>query len=69
MIPNIGPVEILIVLGVVLAVFGTKRLPELGSSMGRGINNFRKGIDGKDEDQAALDPAPGARPDEAGPRV
>jgi sec-independent protein translocase protein TatA len=48
-IPNIGPVEILIVLGVVLAVFGPKRLPELGSSMGRGISSFRKGIDGKDE--------------------
>jgi len=58
MIPNIGPVEILIVLGVVLAVFGTKRLPELGSSLGRGINSFRKGIDGHDEPAPAAVAAP-----------
>jgi sec-independent protein translocase protein TatA len=54
MIPNIGPVEIVIVLVVVLAVFGTKRIPELGSSLGRGISSFRKGIDGRDEPAAAV---------------
>jgi TatA/E family protein of Tat protein translocase len=57
MIPNIGPVEIAVVVIVALVVFGPKRIPELGSSLGRGISSFRKGIDGKDDEQLALNPA------------
>jgi sec-independent protein translocase protein TatA len=49
MLSNIGPLEIGIVLVVALLVFGPKRLPELGNSLGRGIKDFRKGIDGHDE--------------------
>jgi sec-independent protein translocase protein TatA len=37
-------VELLIVLGIALIVFGPKRLPEIGSSMGRAIRDFRNGI-------------------------
>ncbi|MGZ8622185.1 MAG: Sec-independent protein translocase subunit TatA/TatB [Solirubrobacterales bacterium] len=44
--PNIGPLEIAIVLIIVLIVFGPKRLPELGKSMGRGIREFRGSISG-----------------------
>jgi sec-independent protein translocase protein TatA len=44
MIPNIGPIEIVVVLIVALAVFGPKRLPELGSSLGRGIREFGTGL-------------------------
>ena len=34
--PNVGPLEIAVVLVIVLIIFGPKRLPELGQSMGRG---------------------------------
>jgi sec-independent protein translocase protein TatA len=44
--PNIGPLEIAIVLVVVLVIFGPKRLPELGKSMGRGIREFKGSITG-----------------------
>jgi sec-independent protein translocase protein TatA len=44
--PNIGPLEIVIVLILALVVFGPKRLPELGQSMGKGIREFRGSISG-----------------------
>lgn len=56
MVPNIGPLEIGILLVVVLMVFGSKRLPELGSSLGQSIRGFGKGLKG-DEEQKTLDPA------------
>jgi sec-independent protein translocase protein TatA len=59
--PNIGPLEIIIVLIIALVVFGPKRLPELGSSLGRGIREFKETITGdrnddddKDDDVKAL---------------
>jgi sec-independent protein translocase protein TatA len=54
---NIGPLEIFIVLVIALIVFGPKRLPELGSSLGRGIREFRDtitGVKGDGEDVKAL---------------
>lgn len=64
MIPNIGPLEIAIVLIIALIVFGPKRLPELGKSLGRGLNEFREGIssigssdDVDDEDEDDTEPA------------
>jgi sec-independent protein translocase protein TatA len=48
--PNIGPLEIVVVLIIALVVFGPKRLPELGKSMGRGIREFRSTISGNDEE-------------------
>lgn len=42
--PNIGPLEIAIVAIIALLVFGPKRLPDLGRSLGRGINEFREGL-------------------------
>lgn len=44
--PNVGPLEIAIVLIIVLIIFGPKRLPELGRSMGRGIREFRGHLSG-----------------------
>jgi sec-independent protein translocase protein TatA len=49
--PNIGPLEIAIVLIIVLIIFGPKRLPELGRSMGRGIREFRGSISGERGDE------------------
>ena len=50
---NIGPLEIIIVLIIALIVFGPKRLPELGSSLGRGIREFKETITGdrRDDDE------------------
>jgi sec-independent protein translocase protein TatA len=51
--PNVGPLEIAVVLIIVLIIFGPKRLPELGQSMGRGIREFKNSISGdKDKDSA-----------------
>jgi sec-independent protein translocase protein TatA len=44
--PNIGPMEIAIVLIIALIVFGPKRLPELGKSLGKGIQEFKGTIGG-----------------------
>ena len=49
--PNIGPLEICIVLIIALVVFGPKRLPELGKSLGKGISEFKGTISG-DEPEA-----------------
>ena len=46
---GIGTTELLIVLGVVIIIFGGRRLPELGSGLGRAIKNFKTGVSGKDE--------------------
>src|SRR5262249_36836010 len=49
--PNVGPLEIAVVLIIVLIIFGPKRLPELGKSMGHGIREFKDSISGeKDKD-------------------
>ena len=48
MFGQIGPLEIALVLIIALIVFGPKRLPELGKSLGKGINEFRDGISNLD---------------------
>ncbi|MBS1878658.1 MAG: twin-arginine translocase TatA/TatE family subunit [Actinobacteria bacterium] len=61
---NIGPLEIGIVLIVALLVFGPKRLPELGKSLGKGIREFKGSISGENDEQdektqiTAADPTP-----------
>lgn len=44
MIGNIGPIQLLIILLIVLLIFGTKRIRSLGSDLGGAIKEFRKGI-------------------------
>ena len=48
--PNIGPLEIIVVLIIVLVIFGPKRLPEMGRSLGRGMREFKDSITGKDDE-------------------
>ena len=55
---NIGLPEILIVLVIALIIFGPKRLPELGRSVGRGIREFRASISGNDDDDEEPAPKP-----------
>jgi sec-independent protein translocase protein TatA len=46
-----GPLEIIIILVIVLIVFGPKRLPDLGRSLGRGMREFKDSVTGKDKDE------------------
>lgn len=58
--PNIGPLELAIVLVIALVIFGPKRLPDLGKSLGSGMREFKDSLSGKDdddEDQAQLEAA------------
>ncbi len=41
---SIGPLELLIVLGIVLVIFGPKRLPSLGRQLGAGMREFKDSI-------------------------
>ena len=53
--PNLGFPEILLILVIALLVFGPKKLPELGKSLGQGIRSFRQGTQGlKDELDASF---------------
>ncbi len=54
----IGPWELAILLLVVLLVFGPKRLPEMGRSLGKSMREFKDSISGKDEEPAAQLPPP-----------
>ena len=46
---GIGTTELLILMGIVIVIFGARRLPELGSGMGKAIKNFKAGVSGRDE--------------------
>ena len=58
MIGNIGPLEIGIVLIIALVVFGPKRLPDLGQSLGKGIREFKGSVTGESDEQAQVESAP-----------
>jgi sec-independent protein translocase protein TatA len=75
--PNIGPLELVILLVIVLLIFGPKRLPGLGRQLGSGMREFKESITGgrsvDDDDEDAfgerrLDPASTADRAEAGTR-
>ncbi len=61
---NLGFMEILLILVVVLLLFGARRLPEIGASFGKSIKEFKKGISDVDRSiqeetrTAALPPRP-----------
>jgi sec-independent protein translocase protein TatA len=46
---GLGASELLIILGIVVLLFGARRLPEIGSGLGKAIKNFKAGVSGKDE--------------------
>jgi sec-independent protein translocase protein TatA len=49
--PTIGPMELVVVLIIVLVIFGPKRLPGLGKSLGTGMREFRDSVTGKSKDE------------------
>jgi sec-independent protein translocase protein TatA len=52
---TVGPLELLIVLGIVLVIFGPKRLPGLGRQLGTSMREFKDSLTGRfdDDDEAA----------------
>jgi sec-independent protein translocase protein TatA len=48
---GLGIGEILLILLIVILVFGSSRIPELGRGLGEGIKNFKKGIKGEGEEE------------------
>lgn len=58
---GIGPLELIIVLVIVLVIFGPKRLPGLGRSLGSGMREFKDSLSGQGEDAEKEDP-PAAEP-------
>ncbi len=47
---GLGTTELIIILVIVLLLFGARRLPELGRTLGSGIRNFQKSVRGGNED-------------------
>lgn len=52
MLSNIGPVQLLIVLVIVLAIFGTKRLRTLGSDLGSAVKGFRSAMSDAEKEES-----------------
>jgi sec-independent protein translocase protein TatA len=62
--PNIGWPEIIIVLVILLVIFGPKRLPHLGKSIGQSVRGFKSGMSGEEEEKEKI-PAPPAQLNQA----
>ena len=56
--PTPGPLEIIVILVIVLVIFGPKRLPDLGRSLGRGMREFKDSVTGKDKEREEIEAAP-----------
>jgi sec-independent protein translocase protein TatA len=49
--PGIGPMELIVVLIIALIIFGPKKLPELGKSLGSGMRSFKDSVTGPDREE------------------
>jgi sec-independent protein translocase protein TatA len=58
--PNVGPLELIVILAIALIVLGPKKLPEVGRSIGKGMREFKDSLAGEndreedDEERPAL---------------
>jgi sec-independent protein translocase protein TatA len=48
---GLGTTELIIILLIVLVVFGAKKLPEIGSGLGKGITNFKRAMRGQESNE------------------
>ncbi|MGH9194351.1 MAG: twin-arginine translocase TatA/TatE family subunit [Acidimicrobiia bacterium] len=48
--PNLGPMEIFLIVAVIVLLFGARKLPEIARSMGKARGEFKKGLDEGDKD-------------------
>lgn len=49
---GLGTQELIIILVIVLVIFGAGKLPQIGGALGKGIRDFKKGMDGQDDEEA-----------------
>jgi sec-independent protein translocase protein TatA len=70
-IGGLGFGELILIFAVLLLLFGAKRLPELASGMGRGIRDFKRSLNGLDEQSLQSNQTPSALPESqpAAPQV
>ena len=47
----IGPWQVVIIVAVILLLFGGKKIPELMKGLGKGVREFKDGIEGKDDEK------------------
>jgi sec-independent protein translocase protein TatA len=48
----IGTVELILIVVILVLLFGAKRIPDLARGIGKGIKEFRKGLEGRDDGEA-----------------
>lgn len=53
--PNLGPVELIIIVVIIIIIFGVGKLPDLGGALGKGIREFRSGVRDDDKKKASKD--------------
>jgi sec-independent protein translocase protein TatA len=47
--PNVGPLELVVILAIALIVLGPKKLPEVGRSIGKGMREFKESLNGESD--------------------
>jgi sec-independent protein translocase protein TatA len=60
--PNIGTGEIVLLLLLALLLFGARRLPEIGRSLGKGMREFKDSVSGRDDDEPRQLDSPAVEP-------
>jgi sec-independent protein translocase protein TatA len=55
---GIGFPELIVIMVIALVVFGPGRLPEVGSALGKGIRDFKKGFEGAEDDPKTIETKP-----------
>jgi sec-independent protein translocase protein TatA len=52
---NLGPMELFLILVIVLVLFGARKVPEIGASIGKGIREFKRNINDVDKNVREMD--------------
>ena len=59
LMPNIGPMELIVILAIALVVLGPKKLPEVGRSLGKGMREFKDSLKSRQRRRRRRGQAPG----------
>lgn len=65
--PDVSPIQLIIVMIIALVVLGPKRLPEMGKSLGKGIREFKSSVSGDDHHELPLPTVPAEAASQASP--